>query len=96
MTTTSSAVNLPGLRVKPLKAGVGLLSRAWAWFRAKQLAQSSTRRLRVAETVSLGEKRFVAVIQVDGQQFLIGGGATSVNLLAKLDANGENQSGAQQ
>jgi len=36
-------------------------------------------------TVSLGEKRFVAVIQVDGVQFLIGGGATGVALLAQLN-----------
>jgi flagellar biogenesis protein FliO len=38
----------------------------------------------VTETVSLGEKRFVAVIQIDGSQYLIGGGATNVALLAKL------------
>jgi flagellar biogenesis protein FliO len=41
----------------------------------------------VATSVSLGEKRFVAVIQVDGLQFLVGGGATNVVLLAQL--NGE-------
>jgi flagellar biogenesis protein FliO len=39
----------------------------------------------VAASVSLGEKRFVAVIEVDGHQFLIGGGATNVALLAKLE-----------
>jgi hypothetical protein len=62
----------------------GLLSRAWSWIRARQMARFSTRRLRVAETVSLGEKRFVAVIQVDGLQYLIGGGGTNVALLAQL------------
>ena len=49
------------------------------------MARFSTRRLRVAETVSLGEKRFVAVIQIDGLQYLIGGGATNVALLAQLN-----------
>ena len=39
----------------------------------------------MAETVSLGEKRFVAVIQIDGSQYLIGGGPTNVALLAKLN-----------
>jgi flagellar biogenesis protein FliO len=39
----------------------------------------------VAASVSLGEKRFVAVIQVDGLQYLIGGGASNVALLAKLE-----------
>jgi flagellar biogenesis protein FliO len=34
--------------------------------------------------VSLGEKRFVAVIQIDGSQYLVGGGATNVALLAHL------------
>lgn len=42
----------------------------------------------MAATVSLGEKRFVAVIQIDGLQFLIGGGASNVALLAQLDGKG--------
>jgi flagellar biogenesis protein FliO len=42
--------------------------------------------LKVSETISLGEKRFVAVIQVDGLQFLLGGGATNVTLLTQLNA----------
>jgi flagellar biogenesis protein FliO len=41
--------------------------------------------LQVGATVSLGEKRFVAVIQIDGLEFLIGGGATNVALLAQLN-----------
>jgi hypothetical protein len=41
--------------------------------------------LRVAETVSLGEKRFVAVVQVDGRHFLLAGGPTNIALLAQLD-----------
>jgi len=39
----------------------------------------------VCESVSLGEKRFVAVIQVDGQQFLVGGSSSSVPTLAHLE-----------
>ena len=39
----------------------------------------------MAATASLGEKRFVAVIRVDGLEFLIGGGATNIALLAQLD-----------
>ena len=42
------------------------------------------RRLRLCESLSLGEKRVVAVIQFEGQQFLVGGSAHSVNLLARL------------
>ena len=39
----------------------------------------------MAATVSLGDKRFVALIQIDGLQFLVGGGATNVALLAQLN-----------
>jgi flagellar biogenesis protein FliO len=65
----------------------GLLSRLWNWFRERQAARSNSKRLQVAASVSLGEKRFIAVIQVDGQQFLVGGGATNVALLASVAAN---------
>jgi len=46
--------------------------------------RKAPRRLRLCESLTLGEKRFVAVIQFDSQQFLVGGGAASVNLLARL------------
>jgi flagellar biogenesis protein FliO len=59
-------------------------SSAWKHIRAQQIARSKSKRLQVAETVSLGEKRLVAVIKVDGREFLIGGGATNVALLAQL------------
>jgi hypothetical protein len=80
-----------GASLKTLQNASGLLSRAWKWFRARQAAHASTKRLQVAASVSLGEKRFVAVIQVDGLQFLVGGGATSVALLAQL--NGQESFG---
>ncbi len=63
--------------------GNGLLSRGWAWFK-KNNKFAATKQMRVAETISLGEKRFVSVIHVDGQKFLIGGGAQSVTLLTQL------------
>jgi flagellar biogenesis protein FliO len=69
-----------------LRSHAGLFSRAWGWLQARQVARSSSRRLRVAETVSLGEKRFVAVVQVDGRHFLVAGGPTNIVLLAQLDA----------
>ncbi len=50
------------------------------------LLKTKTRRLRVAETVSLGEKRFVSIIEVDGVSFLIGGGTSNLALLAQLPA----------
>jgi hypothetical protein len=66
----------------------GLLTRALNWIRNGQLGRSSKKRLQVAGIVSLGEKRIVAVIQIDGLQFLVGGGASNVTLLAQLDGKG--------
>jgi flagellar biogenesis protein FliO len=43
--------------------------------------------LHVAESVSLGEKRFVAVVQFESQRFLIGGTGTSLRLLAELKSD---------
>jgi flagellar biogenesis protein FliO len=46
--------------------------------------RKAPRQLRLCESVSLGEKRVVAVIQYQTQRFLIGGSAQSVSLLARL------------
>jgi flagellar biogenesis protein FliO len=55
------------------------------WLQEKSLQKSSSRRMRVTETVSLGEKRMVSILQVDGTQLLIGASGSSVSLLAILD-----------
>jgi flagellar biogenesis protein FliO len=68
---------------------------AWKRIRAQQIARYKCKRLQVAETVSLGEKRFVAVIKVDGREFLIGGGATNVALLAQLGVKKQLKSNKQ-
>ncbi len=60
------------------------LAGAWKWTQ-KLGFRHPRKRLRVCETVALGEKRFVAVIEVDGEQFLVGGGSTSVATLARLE-----------
>ena len=46
--------------------------------------QVKPRRLKLQETVQLGEKRFVAILRVDGQEFLLGGGTTGVSILGQL------------
>lgn len=46
----------------------------------------TARRLRLSETLSLGEKRFLAVVQFQQQEFLVGGTGNSIALLARLDA----------
>jgi hypothetical protein len=44
------------------------------------------RKLELLEIQQLGEKRFVAIVRVGKQKFLIGGAAASVSLLAEIDA----------
>jgi hypothetical protein len=68
----------------PWKAILLWLSGAWNWTLKRVGSRQSTKRLRVCESVSLGEKRFVAVIEVDGEQFLVGGASSSVATLARL------------
>ena len=70
----------------PLPASASPLRRALSWLRTRWTTQTAGKRLRVVETVALGEKRFVAIIQADGRKFLIGGGAQNVALLTQLGA----------
>jgi hypothetical protein len=44
-----------------------------------------SRRLRALETLALPNKQTISLVQVDGQEFLVGGSANSVVLLAKLE-----------
>jgi len=71
------------------RPGFGKLARAWSWLH-KRYALIATKRLKVAETVSLGEKRFIALVSVEGREFLIGGGTAGVSLLAQLGAGSQS------
>lgn len=62
-----------------------VLAKGWHWLQRRLKTQQSKKRLRVCESVSLGEKRFIAVVQVDGEQFLVGGSSSSVSTLAHLE-----------
>jgi len=48
--------------------------------------RNGPKKLELREIQQLGEKRFVAIVRVGEQKFLIGGAATSVSLLAEIDA----------
>jgi flagellar biogenesis protein FliO len=65
----------------------GLLIKTWStlkWITHRVKVRQAHKSLRVCENVSLGEKRFVAVVQVNDERFLIGGSAGSVSLLSRL------------
>lgn len=56
---------------------------AW-WKRILRLSHRAPRRLRLAESLPLGERRFVAVIEFEQARFLLGGTSASLVLLARL------------
>ena len=68
-----------------LRNTLAFLQSAWRWLEGKRTQQMASRRMKVAETLSLGEKRFVSILKVDGAQYLIGSSASGVQLLAVLD-----------
>lgn len=70
------------LRMPALDLGPRL--RRW-WQAALHLGQRAPRSLRVAESLPLGERRFVAVIEFEKERFLLGGTTSSLVLLARLD-----------
>ena len=60
-------------------------SEALVWLRRiLRASRRPERRLRVAETVALGERRFVAVVEFEKARFLVGGTSASLSLLARL------------
>ncbi len=67
------------------------LSLGWNWVQVRQQARLASKSLHVEENVSLGMKRFVAVVKVGDQRFLLGGGGNDVSLLACLETRGNFQ-----
>jgi flagellar biogenesis protein FliO len=67
----------------PGAAGMTWLEAFRHWAR-RMVRARKPHRLKICETLSLGERRFVAVIQVDRQEFLVGGTGQSLNLLARV------------
>jgi flagellar biogenesis protein FliO len=82
---TSPAITLQ-MVLEKLQAG-------WRWVERKRSQQISAKRLRVAETISLGEKRTLSIVMVDGSQYLIGSSAGGVQLLTKLDESTRGAAG---
>jgi flagellar biogenesis protein FliO len=59
------------------------------WQRARRLTRQTPRRLRLCESLPLGERRFVAVVEFDAARFLVGGTSSSLVLLSRLGDAGE-------
>jgi flagellar biogenesis protein FliO len=74
-----------------------LPARAAKWF-VSMLHSIKVRRaertLRLCESLPLGEKRFLAVVQCDRERFLIGVSNQSISMLRQLDGEPEMTAGA--
>ncbi|MDE3136954.1 MAG: flagellar biosynthetic protein FliO [Acidobacteriota bacterium] len=60
------------------------LGRAFRKTPLARLRIRRTRRLRLRETLSLGERRLVAIVECDEREFLVGATGQTISLLARL------------
>ena len=74
------AVDLPAPRSVALWKALRIL-----WQRILGSTRRPARRLQLSESLSLGERRFVAVLEFEQSRFLVGGTSASLVLLARLD-----------
>ena len=82
-TVSHDALGLIAARL--LDRGSKLLSTVWRNLGPRLHLRRKLQKLRVCNVTSLGEKRFVAVVQYGRRRFLVGGGAGAVSLLSRLD-----------
>jgi flagellar biogenesis protein FliO len=75
----------------PFTASPWWLRTRTLWQRMARLCHRAPRRLRLQETLPLGEHRFVAVIEFESRRLLIGGTPSSLVLLAHLDSDPSHQ-----
>jgi flagellar biogenesis protein FliO len=66
------------------------LARIWHWLTVLGRCWRShpSRELRLRETLALGERRFIAVVEFERQKFLIAGTGSSVAMLTALPSQG--------
>jgi flagellar biogenesis protein FliO len=62
---------------------------AGLWERVLRLGRREPKRLRLCESLPLGERRFVAVVEFEAARFLVGGTPSSLVLLSRLEDAGE-------
>jgi hypothetical protein len=55
------------------------------WRSLLRISRRTPRRLRLCESLPLGDRRFVAVVEFERARFLVGGTSASLILLARLE-----------
>jgi flagellar biogenesis protein FliO len=71
-----------------MSAGAFRIRSAALWERLLRLGRRAPRRLRLCESLPLGDRRFVAVVEFDRERFLVGGTSSSLVLLSRLEEAG--------
>ena len=61
------------------------------WERILRLSRRAPKRLRLCESLPLGERRFVAVVEFEQNRFLLGGTPSSLVLLSRLEDAGDKK-----
>lgn len=56
----------------------------WLWERVLRISQRTPKGLRLCESLPLGDRRFVAVVEFGRERFLLGGTSSSLVLLSRL------------
>jgi len=75
---------MEGSRTNQARSGLETAFKGFLRWTQRAMRSRKTRRLRVCETLSLGERRFLAVIEFDSQEFLVGGTGSSLTLMARM------------
>jgi flagellar biogenesis protein FliO len=80
------------LRLSASAAGERVMGWWERWRRMGLRAVRRTpKRLRLCESLPLGERRFVAVVEFEAARFLVGGTASSLVLLSRLPEEGSGR-----
>ena len=58
------------------------------WKRTLRISRRTPKHLRLCESLPLGERRFVAVVEFERERFLLGGTPSSLVLLSRLADSG--------
>jgi flagellar biogenesis protein FliO len=79
------------MTTEALRASAGAFRGSFTslWERVLRLSRRTPRRLRLCESLPLGERRFVAVVEFEAERFLVGGTPSSLVLLSRLADAGE-------
>jgi flagellar biogenesis protein FliO len=79
------------MTTETLRLSAGVLRRRVMklWERTLRISGRAPRRLRLCESLPLGERRFVAVVEFEAARFLVGGTSSSLVLLSRLPDGGQ-------